>query len=139
MIGAKPPPVVIAYGMGESLETAVITVVGRFAPMLQLTLRTVLSATLNLGTPFVMRRLMGTTKSAKPETRKCKDAVYVPGAKVSATLVEEKRRLLGVDPLKASDVSQIGKLVVSRLKNGAAEALDVIATSTFAAVPAPFT
>ena len=56
------------YEIGKLLETAVMMAVGKGLPMVQLILRTVLSATVNLGAAFVMSKVTGKTKSANPET-----------------------------------------------------------------------
>ena len=62
----------------------------------------------------------------------------MPAASVSATVVELNRRLRGADPFTESTVSQIGRVVVSTVKNGVPEEAPTT-TSARPAVPEPFT
>ena len=83
--------------------------------------------------------VMGSERSAYPETLTRIFAEYVPGARVSQTLVEVNRRLFGVVPLVESTVSQIGRLAVFTEKKGAGFESELRVTSTFPAFPEPRT
>src|SRR5947209_5212962 len=96
------------------------------------------SATVSFGAEFVTKRPMGTERSPEPETFKYTVLLYVPGAKLSATLVLENRMVLGTEPVRESTVNQIGKDVVSTEKNAPGTEPEETVTSTFPAVPEPF-
>jgi hypothetical protein len=65
--------------------------------------------------------------------------LYVPGARVSAIPVVEKRGILGVRPVTESTVNQMGRDEVSTEKNDGVDKLDVTETSALPAAPEPFT
>ena len=137
-IGANLPPVTNVYGIGESLETAVINIVGKAWPTTQLMVRVVPSETVSFGAGLFTDRLTGSDRSPKLATRNRTVALYVPAARVSATVVELNRKLRGAEPFTESTVSQIGRVVVSTVKNGVPEEAPM-RTSALPAVPDPFT
>ena len=88
---------------------------------------------------MVTSRLKGSSKSPKPETFRVTVALYVPGARVSAIPVVEKRGILGVKPVTESTVNQMGREEVSTEKNDGVAKLDVTETSDLPAAPDPIT
>src|SRR4051812_47133207 len=119
MIGASVPPLLVVYAIGESVDTAVMKGVGSGVPKVQEMFRVVPSDTLRRGALLLSCSVIGMERSAKPETLTVTDAVYVPGARVSQTVVELNRRLFGAVPFVESTVSQMGRLAVFKEKNGA--------------------
>ena len=63
-MGASVPPVATEYGMGESVETAVMTGAGSVVPKVQDMARVVPSETDSRGALLFSNRLMGTAMSA---------------------------------------------------------------------------
>jgi hypothetical protein len=93
----------------------------------------------NFGVGLVTRRLKGSSKSPKPETCRVTVALYVPGARVSAMPVVEKRGILGVTPVTESTVNHMGSEEVSTEKKDGVASLVVTETSALPAAPEPFT
>ena len=107
-----------------------MTGLGAVCPTVQEIFRVVPSATERSGAGLVISSEMGMARSPKPVTFNRMLALYVPGAKVSATVVELNRIAFGTLPDVVSTVSQMGNVLVSTMKNGAGVVNEVTLTST---------
>jgi hypothetical protein len=136
-MGARVPPVTTLYWIGESVEYTVMLAVGAAEPTVQL-MGSEFEVTVSFGALFVTSKVIGTGRSAYPETLRYTEVEYVPGARPSARFVVENASGAVAVPEVALTVSQEGRLAVLTEKK-APDTLELTLTFAVAGLPEPFT